>query len=40
MYSCFGDDVGIETIAEIDGVDVVTVGTRRISNRPKNRPDQ
>ena len=29
----FGDDVGVEAVAEIDGVDVVTVGQTQVSNR-------
>lgn len=25
MYSCLGDDVGVQTVAEVDRVDVITV---------------
>jgi hypothetical protein len=28
MYGCFGDDVGVEAVAKIDGVDVVTTAQR------------
>jgi len=24
VYGCFGDDVGVESVTQIDGVDVVT----------------
>ena len=29
MYGGFGDDVGVQAVAEVDGVDVVTAGTSR-----------
>jgi hypothetical protein len=33
VYSSFGDDVGVETVAEIDRVDVVT--GKRLACRPR-----
>lgn len=29
MYGGFGDDVGVQAVAEVDGVDVVTAGISR-----------
>jgi hypothetical protein len=26
MYSCFWDDVCVQTVAEIDGINIITVG--------------
>ena len=28
MDDCFGDDVGVETVAEVDGVDVIAFEVR------------
>lgn len=38
MDGGFGDDVGVEAVAEIDGVDVVTVG--RWDDRVSFEPDK
>lgn len=38
MDGGFGDDVGVETVAEVNGVDVVTVG-KRVSLRASNPLD-
>lgn len=31
MYSSFGDDVGVKTVAKVDGVDVVAVYAEAVS---------
>jgi hypothetical protein len=32
VYGSFGDDIGVETVAKIDRVDVVAVYTEAVSN--------
>lgn len=34
MYGGFGDDVGVEAVAEVDGVDVITYGDVMLVNIP------
>lgn len=40
MYGGFGDDVGVEPVAEVDGVYVITVDASKISmmNEDKGAP--
>ena len=38
MNSGFGDDVCVETVAEIDGIDVVTVFNHRVSASAQKSP--
>ena len=36
MYSSFGDDVGVQSVAEVNGVDVVAVRVSHVFYRSLN----